>query len=255
MHHKIKLLILLLICLFAFIAMFFVKPIPQDEAYHHFADQREILGIPNFWNVISNIPFFLVGLIGTVAGLRKKWVGLDTPAYGAYLLFFIGVGFIGLGSAYYHLNPNTSALFWDRLPMALSFMAFFSAIITEHVHEKSGRVMLWPLIVLGCGTVLYWYWSEQSGSGDLRFYALVQFLPMLLIPFIIITYKSRYTRSKDLYVVLLAYLAAKLAEHFDGFFYTLTNVVSGHTLKHVVAALGAFWLLRLLRLRVKIPEF
>jgi len=253
-HYRIKLLILVLICLLALSAIFFVKPIPQDEAYHNFADQREILGIPNFWNVISNIPFFLIGLIGMITGIRKKWVGFDTPAYSAYLLFFLGVGLTGLGSAYYHLNPNTNTLFWDRLPMALSFMAFFSLIITEHLHEKLGRVMLWPLIVLGCGSVFYWHWTEQSGAGDLRFYALVQFLPMLLIPFIIITCKSRYTRSKDLYVVLLAYLAAKLAEQFDRLLYAFGEILSGHSLKHFLAALGACWLLRMLRLRIKIPN-
>jgi hypothetical protein len=97
MHHKIKLLALVLIYFMVFSAMFFVKPIPQDEAYHNFAGQREVLGIPNFWNVISNIPVFFVVLIGTIAGIKKKWVGFDTPAYGAYLLFFIGVGFTGLG--------------------------------------------------------------------------------------------------------------------------------------------------------------
>jgi len=234
--------------------MFFVKPIPQDEAYHKFADQREILGIPNFWNVISNIPFILMGLIGTIAVIKKKWIGLDTPAYGAYLLFFIGVGFTGLGSAYYHLHPNTSTLFWDRLPMALSFMAFFSVIITEHVHEKFGRVMLWPLIVLGCGSVFYWHWSEQSGAGDLRPYALVQFLPIVLIPFIVSTQQSLFTRTKDLYIVLLLYLFAKMAEHFDSFFYAFGGILSGHTLKHFLAALGVCWLLRMLRLRVKIPD-
>ena len=255
MHHKIKLLILVLVCLLAFSAMFFVKPIPQDEAYHKFADQREILGIPNFWNVISNIPFFLVGLIGTIAVIKKKWIGLDTPAYGAYLLFCIGVGFTGLGSAYYHLHPNTNTLFWDRLPMALSFMAFFSVIITEHLHEKLGRVMLWPLIVLGCGSVFYWHWSEQSGTGDLRPYALVQFLPIVLIPFIVSTQQSLFTRTKDLYIVLLLYLFAKMAEHFDGFLYALTKVLSGHTLKHFLGALAVYWLLRMLRLRLPSSGF
>ena len=255
MHPKRKLLILVLISFMAFAAMFFVKPIPQDEAYHKFADQREILGIPNFWNVISNIPFFLVGLIGTVAGIKKKWVGLDTPAYSAYLLFFMGVWLTGLGSAYYHLDPNTNTLFWDRLPMALAFMAFFSLIITEHLNEKLGRAILLPLVVLGCGSVLYWRWSEQSGSGDLRPYALVQFLPIILIPFIVITSRSGYTRRKDLYVVLLAYLAAKLTEHFDSFLYALTKVLSGHTLKHFFGALAACWLLRMLRLRLPSSGF
>jgi hypothetical protein len=108
---------------------------------------------------------------------------------------------------------------------------------------------------LGCGSVLYWHWSEQSGAGDLRPYALVQFLPMLLIPFIIITYKSPYTRSRDLYVVLLAYLAAKLAEHFDSFLYAFGGILSGHTLKHLFAAFGAHWLLRMLKLRSLASDF
>jgi hypothetical protein len=253
MNQKTKLFIVLLICLVAFAALFLVKPIPQDEAYHQFADQWEILGVSHFWNVISNIPFFLVGVIGTIACLRKKWSGLDTPARGAYLLFFLGVTFTGLGSAYYHLNPNTNTLFWDRLPMAVTFMAFFTALITEYINEKLAKIMLGPLAALGCVSVFYWRFTEQAGAGDLRLYALVQYLPVLFIPFIIIAYKARYTRSKDLYVVLLSYLAAKLAEHFDGFIYTVTTVLSGHTLKHFFAAFGVFWLLRMLRLRQRLP--
>jgi hypothetical protein len=115
--------------------------------------------------------------------------------------------------------------------------------------------MLLPLVVLGCGSVLYWHWSEQSGTGDLRPYALVQFLPLVLIPFIVVTCQSRYTRSKDLYVVLLAYLAAKLAEHFDSFLYAFGGILSGHTLKHLFAAFGAHWLLRMLRLRLPSSGF
>jgi hypothetical protein len=41
-----------------------LPPIPQDPSYHQFADQRTLLGIPNFWNVVSNLPFVLVGAIG-----------------------------------------------------------------------------------------------------------------------------------------------------------------------------------------------
>ena len=38
--------------------------IPQDQHYHQFADQRALLGIPNFWNVVSNIPFIAIGAVG-----------------------------------------------------------------------------------------------------------------------------------------------------------------------------------------------
>jgi hypothetical protein len=47
---------------------------------------------------------------------------------------------------------------------------------------------------------------------------------------------------------------AKLAEHFDNLLYALGGILSGHSLKHFLAALGAYWLLRMLRLRVKIPD-
>ena len=41
-----------------------LPPIAQDPTYHQFADQRTLLGIPNFWNVVSNLPFVLVGAMG-----------------------------------------------------------------------------------------------------------------------------------------------------------------------------------------------
>ena len=39
-------------------------PIPQDVRYHLFVDTREIWSVPNFWNVVTNAPFAIVGLLG-----------------------------------------------------------------------------------------------------------------------------------------------------------------------------------------------
>ena len=36
------------------VALLPLPPLLQDQTYHHFADQRELLGIPNFWNVVSD---------------------------------------------------------------------------------------------------------------------------------------------------------------------------------------------------------
>ena len=44
-----------------------LPPIPQDQSYHQFADQRAMLGIPNFWNVVSNFPFIAIGAVGLAA--------------------------------------------------------------------------------------------------------------------------------------------------------------------------------------------
>jgi hypothetical protein len=41
-----------------------LPPLLQDQSYHQFADQRELFGIPNFWNVVSNLPFIAVGAVG-----------------------------------------------------------------------------------------------------------------------------------------------------------------------------------------------
>ena len=93
--------------------------IPQDPSYHLFADTRTIGGIPNFWNVISNLPFALVGIYG-LARVRRLASRALRPGYIVFCVAVIGVCF---GSAYYHYAPSTPALVWDRLPMAIAFMA------------------------------------------------------------------------------------------------------------------------------------
>src|SRR2546423_10618014 len=108
------LVILLGVMAATLIALLLVPPIPQDQSYHLFADRRTLLGVPNFWNVVSNLPFIAVG----AAGL---WHVRGDP--GA-LVLFIGIFLTGFGSSYYHLSPDDGTLFWDRLPMTL----FFSAI-------------------------------------------------------------------------------------------------------------------------------
>src|SRR5882757_1198304 len=105
------------------VVMLFVPTIPQSQGYHAFADQRALLGIPNFWNVISNVPFVVVGAIG----LRHY---RDDPAT---FVLFAGIFLTGFGSAYYHWSPNDGTLFWDRLPITLGFTAILSGIIAERV--------------------------------------------------------------------------------------------------------------------------
>src|SRR5271157_6561232 len=105
-----------------------LPPIPQDQGYHHFADQRTLLGIPNFWNVVSNVPFIVVG----AAGLRRFHHDPTT------IVLFLGIFLTGFGSSYYHWNPNDGTLFWDRLPMTLCFMAILAAVIEERVNARAG---------------------------------------------------------------------------------------------------------------------
>jgi hypothetical protein len=50
------------------------------------------------------------------------------------------------------------------------------------------------------------------------------------------------------------YALAKLFEFFDEKIFSLGQIVSGHTLKHLAAAAAGFAILRLFQIRRPIPE-
>ena len=212
--------------------------IPQDSAYHAFADQRSLLGIPNFLNVVSNLGFVVVGALGLRVLARCHVRGGLPELCRIYRLFFLGLLLVGAGSAFYHWEPSNTTLVWDRLPMSLAFMAFFSAMIGERISVTAGRRLLVPLLLAGVLAVAYWHLSEQNGAGDLRPYVLVQFSPMLLVPLMLVLFRGRPGGSGWLWAMLLAYAASKVAESSDAAVLELTGVLSGHTLKHLLAAAG-----------------
>jgi hypothetical protein len=233
-----------------------VAPIPQPLAYHQFADRRSLLGIASILNVVTNVPFLLVG----AAGLRFVWRQPPYPAgrhfiSGAerwpWLVFFLGVALTCAGSAWYHLAPDNARLVWDRLPMTLGFMSLFAVMIAERVDLRAGLWLLGPLLLAGLGSVLYWHWTELGGAGDLRPYAAVQFFPLVAVPLMVLLFPARYTGGGGILIALAWYGLAKLFEELDGRIYELTrHAVSGHSLKHLAAAASAWWLLLMLRRRV-----
>ena len=222
--------------------LFFIDPVPQDAGYHNFGDTRQLFGIPNFWNVVSNLPFFVVGIWGSYLIGIKKIPNLIADIRYTYLAMYVGVTLVGVGSAYYHLWPDNETLLWDRLPMTISFVALFCIVVSEFVSVKAGKILLIPLLLAGASSVIYWYIGELSGIGDLRFYALVQFLPMILIPVILLFFHSRFDQTKAYWLLLLIYIVAKILEHFDVEILSAVGFVSGHSLKHIIAALGLYWL-------------
>ncbi|MGI9481918.1 MAG: hypothetical protein ACR2OR_06130 [Hyphomicrobiales bacterium] len=231
------------------LAISFVEPIAQPLSYHRFADTRTFLGIVNFNDVASNMAFVIAGAIGLVFVHRSGGrfaAAMKLP----YLLFFAGVFFVGFGSAYYHLEPSNARLFWDRLPMAVAFMALVSAIVADRIDEMAGNGwLLYLLVAAGVASLLYWRWSGAVGQGDLRPYIFVQFYPLILLPFILWLFPAyRITRTSYLCWIAGWYFVAKLVEHFDHqIFELLGETVSGHTLKHFAAAGAAFMVLKMLR--------
>ena len=233
------------------VGLLFLDPIPQDPSYHLFADTRTLLGIPNFNDVFSNVGFAIVGVLGvmTLLGARGQAIFPQRPDARPYIVFFIGVGLVSLGSAYYHLAPANERLLWDRLPMSIAFMAFIAAIVADRIDNKAGNTWLLPvLIVLGFLSLVYWHWTESMGRGDLRFYGLVQFYPMVAMPLVCWLFpEHRYTSGRYILWVVGWYAISKVFEHFDGeVFVLLGHTVSGHTLKHYTAAIATYVVLRML---------
>ena len=206
----------------------------QNQSYHGFADASLVLGVPNFWNVVSNIPFMLVGAVG-LARCRHD---------AATTIVFAGIFLTGFGSSYYHWAPDDYTLFWDRLPMALAFMALLAGAIGERVSANAGAILLWPLLALGILSLLVWRWS-----GDLRLYGWVQFFPVVTLPAMFLLLPPKYTGTGYWIVAAILYLLAKLLEYFDDQIYSLAYVVSGHTLKHLAAAAACFAILRYFQTR------
>ena len=152
---------------------------------------------------------------------------------------------VALGSAYYHLQPDNNTLVWDRLPMTVAFTSLLAMIIAERIDVAVGYVTLWPLVLAGVFSVGFWHYTEQAGAGDLRPYGLIQFLPTLLIPLLIWLFPARYTCGADMLLGVALYVTAKLLEHFDRAIYSIGQVISGHTLKHLVAAAGCYIIIRM----------
>lgn len=236
LNYRRRVDLLLLAAAIGICALLFVGRIPQDPNYHFFADTRTILGIRNFWNVVSNLPFLVAGFIGLQR--YSRLAQQETSA--GYLLLCGSIFLVALGSAYYHWAPSNGTLLWDRLPMTVAFMALFSMLLGERVIATRKTTLLWLLVLLGLGAALYWSWTESKGEGDLRPYVLVQFLPIALMPLILFLFPAKYLSNTLLWYAFGLYLAAKALEHFDGEILSATGFVSGHPLKHFVAAIAVF---------------
>lgn len=236
-------------------AALLLPPFAQPAGYHHFADQRYFLGIPNFNDVASNLAFLFSG----AAGLIFLWRVHQDPAQTTfqdrreslpYWVLFSAIASVAFGSIYYHWTPDIDHLLWDRLPIVIAITALLSATLVERVSRTAGLWALPLLVVLAVLSVLYWYWTEQRGAGNLNFYIVMQFYSILLIVWISLRFPSRYTHGNGIYQIIALYAVAKVFEMLDAQIFAWTNGwISGHTLKHLIAAYAAYGIVQVLRKR------
>jgi len=234
------------------LALALLPPVAEPQRFQTLADGRSLFGIANFVNVVSNVPFLIVGVWGLRFVARNAANGqmFARPSERwAYVVCFLAVALTAFGSSYYHLDVDSGRLFWDRLPIACGFMGLFAAVVAERIDARLGRLLLVPLVLFGAGSVLYWRFT-----GNLLPYALVQYGSIAAILGICAAWRSRYTHGAFVVHVIAIYGLAKVAEVLDARIYALGEVVSGHSLKHLIAAVAAYWVLRMLQSRSVVAD-
>lgn len=246
--RTIRIYCLILLTLAALLSATLLPPTPQSMVYHEFADQRSYWGIPNFFNVTSNLIFLIVGVMG-VFHLRNRLSGTTPTEMGLYRLVFASTGAACLGSMYYHWEPNLISLFWDRLPIAIGFTSLLAATLVERFAASWLNYFSVLLPVIGAMSPLYWLWSELNHVGNLNFYIAAQFCSIGLILLLVSGFPSRYTHTTEIYCVMFIYGLAKLAEIADQKIYEFGQIISGHTLKHILAGFAVYFILRMLKIR------
>ena len=230
-----------------------LPPVPQPLDYHDFADQRDAFGVDNFLDVVSNVAFLLAGLAGLFVVFSGR-AHFEFPAERwPYAVFFAGVLLTAAGSAWYHLAPDNESLFWDRLPMTIAFMGLVSSQVVDRIGVRAGLLLLGPALVAGLASVAWWIVTERAGAGNVLPYALLQGYAVIVLLMMAVLLPSRYTRGNDLYYIFGWYVLAKLLETFDAQVLAVGHLVSGHTLKHVAAAVAGFVACRML-VRRTLPE-
>lgn len=230
--------ILLVIMTAGISATCFMDPFPQVQTYHLFADQRSAFNLSRFMDVVSNVGFLLAGILGLLQIKRTR--SLPTPLQHWLQYYSLSLIFVAAGSAWYHHAPSNHSLIWDRLPMTVSFSFFFALITATHLSLAFAKKILPMLLLIGIGVTTYWYLTELRGEGDLRFYAAFQFLGLGLACLIMTMFPARLLNKTPLVMTVLLYLLAKGFESADTLLFEFTQTISGHTLKHLISALGAY---------------
>ena len=228
--------LLLLACLGLVVPALFAPAVAQPSRYHEFADQRMLWGLPFAMDVLSNAAFALAGIAGAVALVMLPPRSLSNVQRAMAVLFFTGLVLTAGASSWYHEYPDEGGLAIDRCGMAFAFAGLLGLAAAGRVSERAGAALGLAVLALGpyCAHVAF-------ARGNVLPWALLQFGGMALIIWLAALRPRHGALDIRWSIVLMAYAVAKLLELNDHAIYQLTGqLVSGHTLKHVVAALAAW---------------
>ncbi|XP_012077283.1 uncharacterized protein LOC105638145 [Jatropha curcas] len=207
--------------------------IPISHQHHQFADMRNFLGVPNTWNVFSNFPFLIVGVVGFVLSLQGCYLNISLRGeIWGWVLFYGGIVAVAFGSAYYHLKPDESRLMWDTLPMMIAYSSLFSSFVVERVGQRVGLSCLFGLLFVVLLSTTY-----ARIFNDLRLCMMFQLIPCVAIPVMAFLYPPKYTHSVYWIWAAGACLLAKFEAALDRKIYHANRYfISGHSLEHLCSA-------------------
>jgi hypothetical protein len=234
-------------------ALLWFGPIPQPPGYHAFADARTFAGIPRAFDVLSNLGFALVGAWGLAGTIGRGGPRLFGAAWPGYALFFAALILTACGSAFYHLAPDNTRLVWDRIPIALASAGLLAGVRAETRSDGRALAVTVALAVAAVASVLWWYFSEAAGAGDLRPYLLMQLAPLLAVP--LWQTEARAPRGERLAIAaaIVVYALARVAEANDRALFEAVGWISGHTAKHLLATCAAALIVERLVSRARLP--
>lgn len=206
-----------------------------------YADTRTFAGLAYAADVLSNLPFAIMGLIGAIALARRQadMAGrLPRPVAWGAGVFFAGLLFTAMGSAWYHLAPDTTRLVWDRLGMGVGFAGMLTLVAQRWAGPQAG----WPVLATALPLALVSAVLPHT-HGNVVPWALVQFggMGLLLAAALHRGAPADGALPVRFGVIVTIYALAKWFEGIDeGMFEATGHWVSGHTLKHLTAALAAW---------------
>lgn len=226
------------LCLFGLGLMLVAVVAPSVEQpahYHAFADQRSLLGIPHAMDVFSNLPFLLLGLLG----LTRLAQVLDPHRRSLALLMCLGLLLTFAGSSVYHLAPNDHSLLYDRLGMLVLFSGILSLATADRLGPAAARGVLLAVALGGAASL--WAWQA---SDNLLPWILLQAGGMLVLVSLSFCRAQSGGYGFRLGLCVAWYTLAKLFELTDDHLFHLSGeLLSGHSIKHVLSAAAVLPLL------------
>ena len=211
--------------------------------YHDFADQRTLLGLPHALDVLSNLPFAAMGAWGLWWLRRVPLDRLGTAQRGLAGLLFIGLIATAFCSSGYHLDPHDAGLCIDRVGMSLAFAGLLGLAAADRISARAG-VALAALVAVAAPATALVAWL----GGNMTPWAVLQGGGLVLLAALALRRPQPRALGFSIIGVIAFYAVAKALELADAPVFALTQqLISGHSAKHLVAALAAWPVVRALQ--------